>query len=104
MPAKSPFPDIEIPNVDLWGLMFERKEKDFPDSKGTQNFMKANCKPLHTNLAQSYIELLILRDTTPLPMSKPVQLHLVKASAAYGIGKRTMFSPSTRQTTSTFHL
>ncbi|TID17798.1 acetyl-CoA synthetase-like protein [Venturia nashicola] len=31
MPSKSPFPDIEIPNVDLWGLMFERKEKDFPD-------------------------------------------------------------------------
>ncbi|KAF2430843.1 acetyl-CoA synthetase-like protein [Tothia fuscella] len=33
MPSKSPFPDLEIPNVDLWGFMFERKHKDFPDSK-----------------------------------------------------------------------
>ncbi|KAE9983449.1 hypothetical protein EG328_009941 [Venturia inaequalis] len=33
MPSKSPCPDIDIPNVDLWGLMFERKEKDFPDDK-----------------------------------------------------------------------
>jgi hypothetical protein len=28
------FPDIDIPNVDVWGLLFERKDKDFPDDKG----------------------------------------------------------------------
>lgn len=33
MPAKSPFPDVEIPNVDLWGLVFDRKDRDFPDDK-----------------------------------------------------------------------
>jgi hypothetical protein len=38
MPSKSPFSDIEIPNVDLWGLMFDRKEKDFSDDKGTTEF------------------------------------------------------------------
>ncbi|RMZ74941.1 hypothetical protein DV737_g5604, partial [Chaetothyriales sp. CBS 132003] len=32
MPTKSPFPDVEIPNVDLWGLMFDRK-RDFPDDQ-----------------------------------------------------------------------
>lgn len=34
MPSSSPYPDVEIPNVDLWGLMFERKSKDFADDKG----------------------------------------------------------------------
>jgi 4-coumarate--CoA ligase len=33
MPTKSSFEDVEIPNVDLWGLMFEQK-RDFEDSKG----------------------------------------------------------------------
>jgi 4-coumarate--CoA ligase len=33
MATKSPFPDVEIPDVDLWGLMFESKKRDFPDDK-----------------------------------------------------------------------
>ncbi|KAI4659258.1 uncharacterized protein J4E78_005684 [Alternaria triticimaculans] len=33
MPTKSPFPDVEIPAVDLWGLMFDRKDRDFSDDK-----------------------------------------------------------------------
>ncbi|KAH7551339.1 hypothetical protein BM1_09655 [Bipolaris maydis] len=33
MPSNSPFPDVEIPDVDLWGLMFERKDRDFSDDK-----------------------------------------------------------------------
>jgi 4-coumarate--CoA ligase len=33
MPTKSPFPDVEIPDVDLWGLMFDRKDRDFSDDK-----------------------------------------------------------------------
>jgi 4-coumarate--CoA ligase len=33
MPSKSPFPDVEIPHVDLWGLMFDRGDRDFPDNK-----------------------------------------------------------------------
>ncbi|KIX05989.1 uncharacterized protein Z518_03963 [Rhinocladiella mackenziei CBS 650.93] len=32
MPIRSPYPDIQIPNVDLWGLMFEQP-RDFPDSQ-----------------------------------------------------------------------
>ncbi|KIX92668.1 uncharacterized protein Z520_11697 [Fonsecaea multimorphosa CBS 102226] len=32
MPTKSPYPDIQIPNVDLWGLMFEQP-RDFPDTQ-----------------------------------------------------------------------
>ena len=33
MPTKSPYPDVHIPNVDLWALMFDRTDRDFPDSK-----------------------------------------------------------------------
>lgn len=34
MATRSPYPDIEIPNVDLWALMFDQP-RDFPDSQGT---------------------------------------------------------------------
>ena len=35
MPTKSSYPDVDIPNVDLWGLMFEQTRKEpFPDDKG----------------------------------------------------------------------
>ena len=33
MPSNSPFPDVEIPDVDLWGFMFEWKDRDFSDDK-----------------------------------------------------------------------
>lgn len=33
MPTQSPFPDVAIPDVDLWGLMFDRKDRDFADEK-----------------------------------------------------------------------
>jgi len=33
MPTKSPFPDVTIPDTDLWGLMFDRKDRDFSDDK-----------------------------------------------------------------------
>ncbi|KAF2401496.1 acetyl-CoA synthetase-like protein [Trichodelitschia bisporula] len=33
MPTKSPYPDIDIPDVDLWGFIFERKNRPFPDSQ-----------------------------------------------------------------------
>ncbi|KAF1973960.1 4-coumarate-CoA ligase-like protein [Bimuria novae-zelandiae CBS 107.79] len=33
MPTKSSYPDVPIPDVDIWGLLFERKDKPFPDDK-----------------------------------------------------------------------
>ncbi|KAF1949606.1 4-coumarate-CoA ligase-like protein [Byssothecium circinans] len=33
MPSKSSYPNIPIPDTDLWGFLFERKEKPFPDNK-----------------------------------------------------------------------
>jgi len=34
MPTKSSFPDVAIPDVDLWGLMFDRKNNGFSDDQG----------------------------------------------------------------------
>lgn len=34
MPAKSTYPDIDIPDVDIWTFLFERKDKEYPDDKG----------------------------------------------------------------------
>lgn len=35
MPHKSLFPPVDIPNVDLWTLLFERDHLPFPEDKGT---------------------------------------------------------------------
>lgn len=34
MPTKSSLPDIEIPAVDLWAFIFERKDREFSDEQG----------------------------------------------------------------------
>jgi acyl-CoA synthetase (AMP-forming)/AMP-acid ligase II len=33
MPVKSPYPDFEIPDLDIWSFLFERKDRDFPEDK-----------------------------------------------------------------------
>jgi hypothetical protein len=35
MPTESGYPKLDIPNLDLWAFLFERKEKPFPDDKGS---------------------------------------------------------------------
>lgn len=34
MPTKSLYPPIDIPNVDVWTFLFERKDREYPDDKG----------------------------------------------------------------------
>jgi len=34
MPTESLYPPIDIPNTDVWGLMFERKNKGYEDDHG----------------------------------------------------------------------
>ena len=36
MPTKSTYPDLDIPNVDIWTFLFERKDRPYPDDKGKQ--------------------------------------------------------------------
>jgi 4-coumarate--CoA ligase len=34
MPSESTYPSLPIPDVDIWGFLFERKDKPFGDDKG----------------------------------------------------------------------
>lgn len=34
MPTSSPYPSIDVPNLDIWAFLFERKDKPYPDDKG----------------------------------------------------------------------
>ncbi|CAA9956929.1 4-coumarate-CoA ligase 1 [Pyrenophora teres f. maculata] len=44
MPTKSPYPDVEIPDVDLWGLTFDRKDREFPEDKVIYRAVKSDRK------------------------------------------------------------
>jgi 4-coumarate--CoA ligase len=37
MPVKSAFPSFELPKLDIWAFLFERKDKEYPDDKGSQH-------------------------------------------------------------------
>ena len=59
MPTKSPFPDVTIPDTDLWGLMFDRKDRDFSDDKviyraidSDQKYTFADIKALATSFGE----------------------------------------------------
>jgi 4-coumarate--CoA ligase len=34
MPTESTYPKLDIPDIDLWALLFENKNREFPDDKG----------------------------------------------------------------------
>lgn len=34
MPTKSTYVDLDIPNVDIFTFLFERKDREYPDEKG----------------------------------------------------------------------
>jgi 4-coumarate--CoA ligase len=42
MPTKSNYPEVPIPDVDLWAFLFERKDKPFRDDKGILMLPKRN--------------------------------------------------------------
>jgi hypothetical protein len=33
MPTESSYPRLDVPNIDLWAFLFERKDREFPDDK-----------------------------------------------------------------------
>lgn len=34
MPTESTYPKLDIPNIDLWAFLFERKDREYTDNKG----------------------------------------------------------------------
>jgi 4-coumarate--CoA ligase len=47
MPTKSSYPELPIPDTDLWGFLFERKDKPYPDDKG--RYLFSFCLKAFTN-------------------------------------------------------
>lgn len=45
MPVKAVYPDLVIPDEDLWTYQFEQKSKPFADDKGTVSllFLSLTC-------------------------------------------------------------
>lgn len=35
MPVQSTHPSFEVPKEDIWAFLFERKDRAYPDNKGT---------------------------------------------------------------------
>ena len=52
MPSKSLYPDLDIPNVDLFGFMFERKDRPYPDDKGQNSFLSRTSDHWDANPVQ----------------------------------------------------
>lgn len=40
MPTDSTYPAVDIPDVDLWTFLFERKDRPYPDGKGKRRATK----------------------------------------------------------------
>lgn len=55
MPVSSRYPPVDIPDLDIWSFLFERKDKPFPDDKGmyilsppSQHFIRSTIIELST--------------------------------------------------------
>jgi hypothetical protein len=63
MPTESSYDKLDIPNVDLWAFLFERKDREFPDDKG-MSIASANCV-IALTLRQLRFSFLLSTHLTP---------------------------------------
>lgn len=45
MPTESTYPPFDLPNIDIWALLFERTDRPFPDDKGTELYCSIVASP-----------------------------------------------------------
>jgi acyl-CoA synthetase (AMP-forming)/AMP-acid ligase II len=83
MPAKSPFPDLDIPDVGIWDILFERKNRPFPDSQGTQIAL-----PTYLTANADYVAV-ILHD--PYASRSYTYGQLKQAATDFGKGLRSLW-------------
>jgi len=57
MPTESSYGSVDIPNVDLWSFLFERKDREFPDDKGSFTSCYADAASI-ARLFTSYLPLM----------------------------------------------
>lgn len=56
MPTKSSHPDVDVPNVDVWAFLFERKDKSFADDKVIYADPETNRSYTFAQVKQTAIE------------------------------------------------
>ncbi|EME38182.1 hypothetical protein DOTSEDRAFT_161744, partial [Dothistroma septosporum NZE10] len=55
MPHRSPYPDIEIPDLDIWSLLFERQDRPYSDDKILFHDVNSARKYSYQDLRQTTI-------------------------------------------------
>lgn len=81
MPVTSSYAPIQVPDVDIWDFLFERKNKPFPDDKGMLpcSVYVTRRKKEGTNNQKSYTKMPTHNAPTPTLRSKKAPLPLAKA-------------------------
>ncbi|CBY02307.1 hypothetical protein IAQ61_006892 [Plenodomus lingam] len=84
MPTQSSFPNVEIPDVDLWALMFDRKDRDFSDDKiiyrsatdANRHYTFAQVKSLATTFGEGLQNLWDWQRTDVLALFAPNDIDI----------------------------
>ncbi|KAF2141881.1 uncharacterized protein K452DRAFT_358948 [Aplosporella prunicola CBS 121167] len=56
MPTQSPYPPLQIPDVDIWSFLFERKDRPFPDDKVIYTDAETNRSYTYAEVKQTAID------------------------------------------------
>lgn len=83
MATRSPYPDIQIPNVDLWALMFDQP-REFPDSQGRY---ERSCLKLIMQILIYFTVIYRAVDSD----RKYTWQDVKEAAAAFGAGLRNLW-------------
>lgn len=86
MPTTSSYADLEIPNTDLWGLIFEDKRRPYPDDKGKQCATQ-NDQLLSDELAGGVIGSLILHKL----LLRPSYCNTIDATLSSGNANKSQY-------------
>lgn len=102
MPTESTYPTFDIPNLDLWAFLLERKDKPYPDSRGQILLQHLRKHPNDKKQSSSAMPTPI--EPTPMRISNKQPLILGQVLKLNGIGRRAMFLRFSRLTISTLLL
>lgn len=69
MPVTSSYAPVQVPDVDIWDFLFERKNKPFPDDKGMPPCSSV-LRYKKTNNQKSSTKMPTHNAPTPTPVSR----------------------------------
>ena len=87
MPTRSSYPDIDIPQKDIWSFLFERDDRPYPDAKGNFKYL---LTLLNANILESYIVIRRQEGLIPTLKSRIQPSPSAQVSKPSGTGRRMM--------------